>query len=167
MPRMSQLTKSESPYLKHGDMEEILGCKAAEIDVTVTVELTTLDKYPDGKPAYCMKFAGIPKPLGLNKTNLRKLEELCPYIEEFPSSKWAGLQFRLFCVETEMGPGLRIGPARDTVQEETQHARERIERAMQAKGEQPKRVPQTPQEPPGFVDQDDPGFSATDTEIPF
>ena len=128
---MNDLTRSESKYLKHPDLEAAVGKPWEEIRVVATCEWTKLGDFPDGKPAYLMKFARLDKPLHLNKTNLRTLSEMFPDVADFPSSAFEGQRFMLIVVETEMGPGIRIRPARDTTQEATQAARERISRAQQ------------------------------------
>jgi len=165
---MKDLTKSESSYLKHGDLEEILGKRWEDIDVTATCEWTRIEKYPDGKPAFCMKFARLEKPLGLNKTNLRTLSEMFPHVEDFPSSAFEGQRFRLICVETEMGPGIRIRAPRDTTQEETQKARERIAQAQRDQGVEPKGDSESErfanEEIPPPTDGDQP---FDDSDIPF
>ena len=134
MPKMRDLTKSDSPYLKYADLEEVVGKPWEEIDVTATCEWTRLEKYPDGKPAYCMKFARLEKPLGLNKTNLRFLEEQYPHVEDFPSSTFEGERFRIVCVDTDMGPGIRLRAPRDTTREASAQARERISNAQRDQG---------------------------------
>lgn len=52
-------------------------------------------------------FQGMPKPLGLNKTNAKKLIELFTH----ESNNWIGQQVQLYTVTTERGDGIRIRAA--------------------------------------------------------
>lgn len=163
MPKLKDLTRSESPYLKHADLEELLGKPWEQIDVNATCEWTRLEKFPDGKPAYCMKFARVEKPLALNKTNLRMLSELHPHVEDFPSSSFEGQRFRIVVVETEMGPGIRIRPPKDTTQEASTEARERIAAAQKEHGAP---APAGESESERFANEDVPAPSDFD-DVPF
>ena len=171
MPRMSQLNAGDSKWLKVPDLEQLAGCDWSRLNLELVVESTSVDEYKPGEPAYCLHFHGIGKPLGCNVTNRRMLEQMLGDVDWLEQSIFRGVRLLVYVEQTEKGPGIRIRPAPNTVQQTSADARDRISAAMQSQGVAPRQpaVSHSAQRaealsgndaPPGSYHQDDPGPAA-------
>ena len=98
---MSDFNKSDSPYLRADDLGGV-GAKS----VKVKIKEVTSEQMQDGEIKPVAWFKKKSKGLVLNKTNSRALSAAF----SANSEKWGGEKCELYCVETEMGPGIRIRP---------------------------------------------------------
>ena len=180
--RMSEMTKSESAWLK---VEDVL-----ELTAQVVCRAAGYGKYGNGDPSFDLYFYEFQKPLGLNLTNRRMLQSIIGENAEFASETVHGLRLELWKEHTQNKDGnpclgLRIRPIPGSVQHDSSEARARIEQAQRDQNvgaafpsigaaipqsshppvpsSQPPSGPAAPSAtPPGQYAQGDPGPAAAD-----